>query len=79
MVLRLGVISIMNKAIREYYECLDGSMENKNLCYQTRLLEELEYRTRNGFRNDLLSNILGNAIFDGSVFLISKLFKGIRL
>lgn len=46
----------------------------KTLQQQSAQLQDLRSRQQT-FSQDFLSNILGNATFDGAVWLISKLFK----
>lgn len=67
-------------AIQAYYEKMKGDIDaqkkNEYLYRQQLLLEKIERIERNtSFADNLGANILGNAIFDGGVFLISKLFK----
>ena len=67
-------------AIQAYYEKMKGDIDaqkkNEYLYRQQLLLEKIERIERNtSFADNLGANLLGNAIFDGGVFLISKLFK----
>lgn len=64
-------------AIQDYYEKMRNDiveMERKDMLYrQLQLLERIDRNT--SFADNLGANLLGNFIFDGGVFLISKLFK----
>lgn len=64
-------------AIQDYYEKMRNDiveMERKDMLYrQQQLLERIDRNT--SFADNLGANLLGNFIFDGGVFLISKLFK----
>lgn len=64
-------------AIQDYYEKMKNDideMERKDMLYrQQQLLERIDRNT--SFADNLGANLLGNFIFDGGVFLISKLFK----
>lgn len=67
-------------AIQAYYEKIkddmDAQKKNEYLYRQQLLLEKIERIERNtSFADNLGANLLGNAVFDGSVFLISKLLK----
>lgn len=67
-------------AIQAYYEKMKGDIDaqkkNEYLYHQQLLLEKIERIERNtSFADNLGANLLGNAVFDGSVFLISKLLK----
>jgi hypothetical protein len=68
-----------SSAIQKFYESLKSDMDvqeiREHLYRQQVLLEKIDRNTR--FADNLRANILGNAIFDGSVFLISKLIKRI--
>lgn len=64
-------------AIQDYYEKMRNDiveMERKDMLYrQQQLLERIDRNT--SFADNLGANLLGNFVFDGGVFLISKLFK----
>ena len=67
-------------AIEAYYEQIqrdiDAQQQREYLYRQQLLLEKLEKIEGNtSFADNLGANLLGNAIFDGGVFLISRLFK----
>ena len=67
-------------AIQAYYEKMKGDIDaqkkNEYLYRQQLLLEKIERIERNtSFADNLGANLLVNDIFDGGVFLISKLFK----
>lgn len=64
-------------AIQDYYEKMKNDIDEmgrKDMLYrQQQLLERIDRNT--SFADNLGANLLGNFIFDGGVFLISKLFK----
>ena len=72
----------MNRAIEEYYKCLDSigaKQKNEDVQrYQTKLLEQILRQTQGKFVQDLSANILGNAVFDGGVYLASRLINGLK-
>lgn len=72
------------KALADYYESLSDDdkrlltqslSENENLLKKLNVIEEKVDRNKYSFLTDVGANVLGNALFDIPVWLISKLIK----